>query len=266
MGGRDSGWVVSSGAVEDCNRRTLESRTRTVLSRVTLLSSGFRGTMSVVCRYRNGVVIANINGDKRINTGVTTALTSANAPTFCVGPLSMCRNSLNIVASGSIILTLDGDNRASRLLHFVPVILRVGIPVVSVANGPGSLLTGCSGRRVAIGIGGRTYPLGLTPADDAATTLTVNSTLTVTLVRIHRFGPHSFTRFRPNNRLNGHLLAATRSIVHDRSVPVVPGRVRLNRTVVRIDGNGLKLKVSLSRSRHIVNLVASKSVHHTVRG
>lgn len=249
------------------NHRILLRRTRTIESLTSALSTPrFKGTIRVLLGYGNHIIIDNMNGSKRVNHGLTTALTSANAPTFFIRTTRTTRNSLNVVAISSIIVNVSCSNASGRLLAVIPVVGHRNTGFVSVAKGPRDSLT----HRTSIGLGiripFRTYPLGLTPASSAATALTVNSTLTITYVRTGNFAGRSFTHSRPNNTLNHGLLARIGSIVHaNRRIPIILSNAAILRTAHRVAGGRVNVATIISNSGGILNVFARNSLHQLVR-
>lgn len=230
-----------------------------------LSSKRCRHILGLVVGYGNRIVLSKVNGSKRINHGVSTALTSANAPDFFVRPTRTFRNSLNVVAPCSLLVLVSTDNRASRVLGLIPSLGGFNGQVVTVAGGKGSALTGGTSTILRLRVTGRAYPGGLTPAASAALAVTVNSTLTVTVVRRHGFVPGSFTHCRPNNSLNHHLLAHITSIVR-RSIPTMRLSTSFGAIVRHVADKYRKVIVMRSTRNKLTNVVASNSLHHFVRG
>lgn len=170
---------------------------------------------------------------------------------------------MNVIAPRSIIVTVSGSNRSDRVATLVPILGHLRMPLVYVANHPRDDVTHTTSIRLYIGMTGRTYPLKLTPADDAATALIVNSTLTITLLGTHNFATRSFTLSRPNNTLNHGLLLHMGSVVRANSrVPRIGGATDLHSTLLRIAHGGLNVAIVYSSGVVVRNVFASNSLHH----
>lgn len=245
----------------------LHSRTSTVLDLVSGLSGGFRLTISLVLRTGNHIVLAKVKGSKRVTGGISTAVTDAKAPSFFLRPTRNVRKSLKVIATRSIIMTCSGDNRANRVLGVLPSLGEVNTGLVTIIKGARSALTRGTSIMLSTNILRRTSSLKLTPADSAATTLTLNSTLTITLVRGRGFATSGFTMFRPNKSLKGHLLVAIRVIVRrNDSGPMVGRATSIGSTLFIVAGVKLNTMSIISKGFGLGKLVASKSIHHKLRG
>lgn len=192
------------------------------------IDGGFVAACRVLMACTGKVVLTGMGKSGHIASKIAATLASTGTQAFFVHPGEASHGDLGMIGPGDVMLALSNSGETDELLTIVPVIKRLGIPLVAMTGRPGSTLARHADVHLDISVPAEACPLGLAPTSSTTASLVMGDALAVALLESRGFTEEDFARSHPAGSLGRRLLLHIRDVMHEgEDVP----RVRAEATV-----------------------------------
>ncbi|HUY84532.1 MAG TPA: KpsF/GutQ family sugar-phosphate isomerase [Steroidobacteraceae bacterium] len=168
------------------------------------------GTFARACRVclacRGRVVVTGMGKSGHVAGKIAATLASTGTPAFFVHPAEASHGDLGMITRGDAVLALSNSGETDEVLTIVPVIKRLGVPLVALTGNPRSTLARTSTVHLDIGVPAEACPLNLAPTASTTAALAVGDALAVALLKARGFTEEDFARSHPAGKLGRRLL------------------------------------------------------------
>lgn len=172
------------------------------------------------CRGR--VVVSGMGKSGHVGHKIAATLASTGTPAFFVHPGEASHGDLGMITAADVTLVLSYSGETDELLTVVPLIKRLGVPLIALTGHPRSSLAKAADVHLDVSVPKEACPLGLAPTASTTATLAMGDALAVALLESRGFTQEDFARAHPGGVLGRRLLLHLADIMHTgEAIPAV---------------------------------------------
>src|SRR6201996_1443707 len=137
---------------------------------------------------------------------ISATLASPGTPSFFVHPGEASHGDVGMVTRDDVLLALSNSGETAEILTILPVIKRLGVPLIAFTGNDDSALAKLATVHLNIGVPAEACPLNLAPTASTTAALAVGDALAVALLKARGFTEEDFARSHPAGALGRRLM------------------------------------------------------------
>jgi arabinose-5-phosphate isomerase len=146
---------------------------------------------------------------------------------------------LGMITKNDVVLALSNSGNTAEVITLLPLIKRLGIPLVSMTGDTNSALAQAAVANLDVGIAEEACPLNLAPTTSTTVTLVMGDALAIALLESRGFSAEDFAFSHPGGALGRKLLLRVSDIMHaDNEVPRVTPETPLHNALLEMTEKG----------------------------
>jgi arabinose-5-phosphate isomerase len=139
-----------------------------------------------------------------------------------------------------VVIAVSNSGETEELTRILPVIKRMGLPLIAMAGNPRSTLARAGDVFIDISVAEEACPLGLAPTASTTATLAMGDALAVALLLERGFQEEDFALFHPGGALGKRLLLRVEDLMHKgNDIPLVQAATPLKEALFEITSKKL---------------------------
>lgn len=147
----------------------------------------------------------------------------------------------------------------------LPVIKRLGIPMISLTGNPESTLAKASEVHLNIAVEKEACPLGLAPTSSTTATLVMGDALAIALLESRGFTAEDFARSHPAGALGRRLLLRIEDIMHKAErIPLITSGSMIRDALLEMTSKGLGMTAVVDGSGKILGIYTDGDLRRTI--
>jgi len=192
----------------------------------------------LACRGR--IVVLGMGKSGHIGGKIAATLASTGSPAFFVHPGEASHGDLGMITADDVVLALSNSGETEEIVTIVPIITRLGIPLITLTGNPQSRLAREATVNIDVSVAKEACPLGLAPTASTTAALAMGDALAVALLQARGFSAEDFARSHPGGRLGRRLLLHIADIMHTGdAIPKVREDALMRDALVEMSRKGL---------------------------
>jgi arabinose-5-phosphate isomerase len=185
-------------------------------------------------------VVTGMGKSGHIGGKIAATLASTGTPAFFVHPAEASHGDIGMITRDDAVLALSNSGETDEILTIVPIIKRLGIPLIAFTGNPASALARLASVHLDIGVPAEACPLNLAPTASTTAALAVGDALAVALLKARGFTEEDFARSHPAGSLGRRLLLHVRDVMRTGdAVPKVGAAATLAQGLMEVTRKGL---------------------------
>lgn len=221
-------------------RRTIRMERDAVEALEARIDATFQRACELLLNVRGRVIVTGIGKSGHIARKIAATLASTGTPAFFVHPGEASHGDMGMVTAEDAVVALSNSGRSPELLTLLPLLKRLGIPLVSLTGSPGSPLAEAADAHLDTGVDTEACPLNLAPTSSTTTALVMGDALAIALLEARGFTAEDFAFSHPGGTLGKKLLLKVEDVMTTGSgIPSVPAGTPLGQALLEISGKGL---------------------------
>ena len=201
---------------------TLDIEASAVLGLKHRLNDDFARAVSLILGASGRVVVMGIGKSGHIGRKIAATLASTGTPAMFVHPAEASHGDLGMVMPVDVVLAISNSGEADELTTLLPLIRRMGAPLVGMTGSPESTLGRNADFVLNSGVEREACPLNLAPTASTTAQMALGDALAVALLDARGFKAEDFARSHPGGALGRRLLTRVVEIMRDgEAVPQV---------------------------------------------
>jgi arabinose-5-phosphate isomerase len=223
-------------------RATLEIETEALQAATARLAVddavGKACALLLACRGR--VVVSGIGKSGHIGRKIAATLASTGTPSMFVHPAEAAHGDLGMITDQDAFIAISYSGESSELMAILPIVKRMGAPLISMTGKPGSSLAQLADVHLDVSVAKEACPLNLAPTASTTVTLALGDALAVALLDARGFREEDFARSHPGGALGRRLLTFVRDVMRSGdAVPKVGPDATLSQALLEITQKGM---------------------------
>ncbi|MBF0471278.1 MAG: KpsF/GutQ family sugar-phosphate isomerase [Gammaproteobacteria bacterium] len=204
------------------------------------LGTPFIDACHLILACHGRVVVTGMGKSGHIGGKIAATLASTGTPAFFVHPGEASHGDLGMITGQDLVLALSNSGETDELITILPLIKRLGVPLIVMSSRPTSRLATAASVHIHIDIKGEACPLGLAPTTSTTATLAMGDALAVALLEARNFSEEDFARSHPAGSLGRRLLLRIEDLMHrDDATPITHSSAMLSDALLEISAKGL---------------------------
>lgn len=185
------------------------------------------------------VVVTGMGKSGHIANKIAATLASTGTPAFFVHPGEASHGDLGMITKNDVVLALSNSGNTAEVITLLPLIKRLGIPLISMTGDPNSALAQAAVANLDVSIAEEACPLNLAPTTSTTVTLVMGDALAIALLESRGFSAEDFAFSHPGGALGRKLLLRVSDIMHaDNEVPRVAPQTPLQNALLEMTAKG----------------------------
>ena len=186
------------------------------------------------------IVVIGMGKSGHIGSKISATLASTGSPAFFVHPGEASHGDLGMITSKDVVLALSNSGETGEILTILPLIKRLGAPLIAMTGKPESNLAREADVNIDISVEQEACPLGLAPTSSTTASLAMGDAMAIALLEARGFTEEDFALSHPGGSLGRHLLLHIEDVMHTGdAMPRVRDDEPLSAAVVEISRKGL---------------------------
>ncbi len=219
----------------DLARAVLENEADSVRTLSARLNEGFVQACEFLLQCTGRVVVTGMGKSGHIGNKIAATLASTGTPSFFVHPGEASHGDLGMITDQDVVIALSNSGETDELLTILPIIKRLGVPLIAMTGRPQSTLATNANVHLDISVKEEACPLGLAPTSSTTATLAMGDALAVAVLESRGFTAEDFARSHPAGALGRRLLLHVGDIMHSGdALPAVHENASLRETVLEM--------------------------------
>ncbi len=207
----------------------------------------------LACQGR--IVVTGIGKSGHIGSKIASTLASTGSPAFFVHPAEASHGDLGMITRQDVVLVLSNSGETPEVLVLLPLIKRLGIPLIALTGNLKSTLAQAASVAIDVSVAQEACPLGLAPTASTTAALAMGDALAISLLSLRGFTAEDFARSHPGGRLGRRLLLRIDEIMHvgDR-IPISKPDHLLSQVLIEMSRKGLGMTIIVDESNQILGV------------
>ena len=169
-------------------------------------------TLCLACKGR--IVVIGMGKSGHIGSKLAATLASTGSPAFFVHPSEASHGDLGMITGDDLVLALSNSGETTELVTLLPLIKRLGVPLIALTGKEGSTLARAATVHLEARVDKEACPLNLAPTASTTAALALGDALAVTLLEARGFTKDDFARSHPGGSLGRRLLLTVGDLMH----------------------------------------------------
>ena len=187
-------------------RETFEIEAQALTRMASRLGEPFIQAVGQLLSTTGRVVVMGMGKSGHVGRKIAATLASTGTPAFFVHPAEASHGDLGMVTRGDVVLAISNSGESNELTVLLPVLKRLGVPLVAMTGGLQSTLARHSDHVLDCSVEREACPLNLAPTTSTTAQLAMGDALAVALLDARGFRAEDFARSHPGGALGRKLL------------------------------------------------------------
>lgn len=194
--------------------RVLDIEAKAIAALVGRIGDSFERACALLLACRGRVVVTGMGKSGHIGSKVAATLASTGTPAFFVHPGEASHGDLGMITKSDAVLAISNSGETTEVVTILPLLKRLGVPLVLLTGAPGSTLAGAATVVLDVGVTEEACPLNLAPTASTTAALAMGDALAVALLESRGFTREDFALSHPGGALGRRLLLRVADVMH----------------------------------------------------
>ena len=192
----------------------IETEARALAALAARVDGKFVAACRIMLSCQGRVVATGMGKSGHVARKIAATLASAGTPAFFLHPGEASHGDLGMITGADVVLALSNSGETGEILTILPIIKRLGIPLVALTGNGRSRLANEADVHIDVGVEQEACPLGLAPTASTTAALAMGDALAIALLEARGFSADDFARSHPGGRLGRRLLLHIGDVMH----------------------------------------------------
>ncbi len=200
-------------------------------------------------------IVTGMGKSGHIGNKIAATLASTGTPAFFVHPAEASHGDLGMITRDDVVIAISYSGTAGELISLLPLLKRLGTPLISLCGKPDSPLALAADANLDIQVDQEACPLNLAPTSSTTATLVMGDALAVALLDARGFSAEDFAFSHPGGALGRKLLLKVEDIMHSGDeMPRVSVDTSLSHALVEMTQKGLGMTTIVDEQNQLIGV------------
>ena len=211
------------------------------------------------------VVVTGMGKSGHIAGKVAATLASTGTPAFFVHPAEASHGDMGMITASDCVIALSNSGSTREILALLPLIKRLGIPLISITGSDTSELAQAADVHLPASVETEACPLNLAPTSSTTAALVMGDALAIAILEARGFTAEEFAFSHPGGALGKRLLLrVTDVMVSGSDIPTVTPTVALADAIVEMTQKGLGMTTIATDDRQLLGIFTDGDLRRAV--
>ena len=249
--------------VRSYGEQALRDEAQAILDQISYMDSNFEKAVDMMYHCEGKIIVTGVGKSGHIGAKIAATLASTGTPAFYINPLDVYHGDLGVMTDKDVVLALSNSGQTDELLRFIPMVLHMNVPIISITGNPNSLLAKYSNHHITVKVKKEACPLNLAPTSSTTAALAMGDALAIALMQVRHFKPRDFAQFHPGGSLGKRLLTTAEDVMRSDDLPVLTRDMNLGDAIILVSKGKLGLGVAMEDNR-VVGLITDGDIRRAM--
>ena len=211
------------------------------------------------------VVVIGMGKSGHIAGKIAATLASTGTPAFFVHPGEASHGDLGMITKQDVVLALSNSGETEEILKILPIIKRLGVPLIAMTGNPTSTLSLVATTHINVAVTQEACPLGLAPTSSTTAALVMGDALAVSLLEARGFTRDDFALSHPGGSLGRRLLLRVNDIMHlGDNIPSVADSALISHALLEMTEKKLGMTAIVNDKQEVVGIFTDGDLRRTL--
>lgn len=256
---------TDSRRLQELGREVLEIEAAAVERLIERIGEDFARACELMLACRGRVVVTGMGKSGHIGNKIAATLASTGTPAFFVHPGEASHGDLGMITGGDVVFALSNSGETAEVVTLLPLIKRLGVPLVAMTGKPGSSLARTADVHLDVSVAKEACPLNLAPTASTTAALAMGDALAVALLEVRGFTHEDFARSHPGGSLGRRLLLQVSDLMHTGpALPRVNPDVPLREALLEMTRKGLGMTAVVDETGRLLGIYTDGDLRRTL--
>lgn len=194
-------------------KNVIDAEAKAIQSLTQKLDHSFADACGYMLACEGRVIVTGMGKSGHIGNKIAATLASTGTPAFFVHPGEASHGDLGMFTEDDVVIALSNSGQTEELIAIIPLIKRLGCPLISLTGDDRSALAKLSTVHINTGVDKEACPMNLAPTSSTTATLAIGDALALALLEFKGFTSEDFARSHPGGKLGKTLLLTIQDIM-----------------------------------------------------
>ncbi len=194
-------------------REVLRIESESVAAMAGRLGSIFAEAVQAIGAISGRVVVTGIGKSGIVARKLASTFSSTGTPAIFLHPVEAAHGDVGMLVGGDLLFAISKSGESVELESLMPVIGRLGIPVIAMTAEPASKLASRADYVLDVSVQVEACPHDLAPTASSTAALAMGDALAMAVSEVRGFGPEDFARLHPGGDLGRRLTLTVRDVM-----------------------------------------------------
>jgi len=236
-------------------RRTIRMEAAAVAALEERIGADFNRACELLLRVRGRIVVTGMGKSGHIAKKIAATLASTGSPAFFVHPGEASHGDMGMITGQDAVIALSNSGAVAEILTLLPLLKRLGIPLISMTGNALSTLGQSSDVHLDTGVETEACPLDLAPTSSTTTALVMGDALAIALLEARGFTADDFAFSHPGGTLGRQLLIKVQDVMKSGDdIPVVTEDIKLSAALLEISRKGMGMTTVVDKEGRLAGV------------
>ncbi len=219
------------------------------------IDDNFISACQYLLKCEGRIVVIGMGKSGHIGGKIAATLASTGSPAFFVHPGEASHGDLGMITDKDVVLALSNSGETSEILTILPLIKRLGVPLITMTGKTQSTLANSADAHLDVSVDKEACPLGLAPTSSTTATLVMGDALAIALLEARGFTAEDFALSHPGGNLGRRLLLHVSDIMHTGdTIPLVDQNALISDALIEMTEKGLGMTAVMDEHNKIIGI------------
>jgi arabinose-5-phosphate isomerase len=249
----------------ELGRSVIATESDAVTALVERIDESFARACEICMNCSGRIVVTGMGKSGHVGGKIASTLASTGTPAFFVHPGEASHGDLGMITPGDAVIAISNSGETAELLVILPLIKRMGIPLISMTGDSTSTLATAADTNLDASVDKEACPLNLAPTASTTVTMVLGDALAVALLESRGFTSEDFARSHPGGSLGRRLLIHVADLMHtDDAIPSVTPDATVAMTLLEMSRRGLGMTTVLDVGGRLLGVYTDGDLRRTL--
>lgn len=229
------------------------------------MNDDFAQACEIMMACEGRIVVTGMGKSGHVGSKIAATLASTGSPAFFVHPGEASHGDLGMITNKDVVLALSNSGETGEILTILPIIKRLGVPLISLTGNPDSTLSTAANINIDASVEKEACPLGLAPTTSTTVALVLGDALAIALLDAKGFTAEDFALSHPGGSLGRRLLLHVNDIMHkDDEIPAVANDASLKDALLEMSKKGLGMTAIVATDQSVLGVYTDGDLRRTL--
>ena len=230
-------------------QRTIRMETAAVAALEERIGQDFTNACELLLQVRGRIIVTGMGKSGHIARKIAATLASTGSPAFFVHPGEASHGDMGMITAEDAVIALSNSGAVAEIITLLPLLKRLGIPLISMTGNPQSPLGQSSDVHLNTGVETEACPLDLAPTSSTTTALVMGDALAIALLEARGFTADDFAFSHPGGTLGRQLLLKVQDVMKTGDdIPIVSEEVSLSQALLEISNKRMGMTTVVDKT------------------
>lgn len=225
-------------------QRTIRLEADAIEQLLARIGEDFARACEILLACKGRIVVVGMGKSGHIGRKIAATLASTGSAAFFVHPAEASHGDMGMITADDVVLALSNSGTTSEIVTLLPLIKRLGLPLISMTGNPDSILAHAAAANLDASVSSEACPLNLAPTSSTTVALVLGDALAIALLEARGFTAEDFAFSHPGGALGRRLLLKVENVMHSGSeLPSVLRGTSLREALLVMTEKGLGMTV-----------------------